>query len=143
MSSSTRAASGKGCPSLKLELTRNGSAPLLARAAIAGFCRDADSSPGTIATVTLLVSEVVTNAVIHPELNPPGKIGLYARLERGAIRVEVTDGGSGFSPTLRSPDPLGGGYGLHILEKTSARWGVEATPHTTVWFEVANDSPSQ
>ena len=122
---------------LKLELERNPDAPSLARAAIVEFCHDSDSSPSTMETVMLLVSEVVTNAVIHPEVEPPGKVALYARLEKEAIRVEVTDEGNGFTPRPGNPTQLGSGFGLYLLEKESARWGVEATPHTTVWFEVA------
>lgn len=137
MSLTTKAQRGGDPPALELELERNGSAPLLARAAIVGFCQDSGVSPDAIPTVTLLVSEVVTNAVVHPELDPPGKIGLYARLERKAIRVEVTDNGHGFTAALPDPGPLGG-YGLFLLDKESTRWGVRAAPHTTVWFEVAN-----
>lgn len=123
---------------VELELERNGTAPLLARAAVAGLCRDAGASSSTIAKVTLLVSEVVTNAVIHPELNPPGKISLCARLQKEAIRVEVVDGGSGFTPPQRGPQAPGGGYGLAILAQGSKRWGVEGGSKTTVWFEVEN-----
>ncbi len=134
----TKATRGADRRCIELELERNGTAPLLARAAIAGLCREAGSSSGTIAKVTLLVSEVVTNAVIHPELNPPGKIGLSARLGKEAIRVEVSDGGSGFTPPQRAPLSPGGGYGLAILAQGSDRWGVEGGPTTTVWFEVEN-----
>lgn len=122
---------------LELELERTVDAPSLARAAIVGFCQDSDSSPSTIATLMLLVSETVTNAVVHPEVTPPGKIGLYARLEKEVIHVEVSDEGSGFTPKARNPSQLGGGFGLYLLEKESARWGVESTPQTKVWFEVA------
>jgi anti-sigma regulatory factor (Ser/Thr protein kinase) len=135
---SLRTATSRGDPStLELELERNVEAPALARAAIVGFCQDSESSPSTIATVMLLVSETVTNAVIHPDVSPPGKIGLYARLDRQVIRVEVTDEGNGFVPRPREPGHLGGGFGLYLLEKESARWGVENAPRTTVWFEVA------
>jgi anti-sigma regulatory factor (Ser/Thr protein kinase) len=123
--------------SLEIELERDVDAPSLARAAIVGFCQDSDSSPNTIATVMLLVSEVVTNAVVHPDVDPPGKIGLHARLDREVIRVEVSDEGGGFESKPRNPGQLGGGFGLYLLEKESARWGVETSPHTKVWFEVA------
>lgn len=122
---------------LELELERNVEAPALARAAIVGFCQDSDSSPSTIATVMLLVSETVTNAVVHPDAKPPGTIALYARLDKEVIRVEVSDDGRGFTPKARTPGQLGGGFGLYLLEKESARWGVESTPQTKVWFEVA------
>jgi anti-sigma regulatory factor (Ser/Thr protein kinase) len=137
MSFSTKASRERDPSTLEIELERNVDAPSLARAAIVGFCQDSESSPSTIATVMLLVSETVTNAVVHPDLAPAGKIGLYARLDKEVIRVEVSDEGRGFTPRPRNPGQLGGGFGLYLLEKESARWGIESTPHTKVWFEVA------
>jgi anti-sigma regulatory factor (Ser/Thr protein kinase) len=90
-----------------------------------------------MATLTLLISEVVTNAVIHPDIDPPGPIGLSARIEQDTIRVEVTDEGPGFNPQPRDPDRLQGGYGLYLVDKEALRWGVERTPKTTVWFELS------
>ena len=80
MTLSTKASEEKDPSTLELELERSVDAPSLARAAIVGFCRDSHSSPSTIASVMLLVSETVTNAVIHPAVKPPGKIGLFALL---------------------------------------------------------------
>lgn len=124
-------------PVLDLELERNTEAPSLARAAISGFCQDRELSPSTLATITLLVSEVVTNAVVHPRVEPPGMVGFHAYCGEAVIRIEVTDPGDGFTPKQRDPARLGGGYGLYLLEKESSGWGVEPTPPTTVWFEVA------
>jgi anti-sigma regulatory factor (Ser/Thr protein kinase) len=121
---------------LKLEFERNPEAPALARAAVIGFSEDRDFSPGTIATVTLLASEIVTNAVIHPQVEPPGRIGFYARLDEDRLRIEVSDSGSGFVPRPRDPSQPEGGYGLYLLEKEATSWGIEQAPHTTVWFEV-------
>jgi anti-sigma regulatory factor (Ser/Thr protein kinase) len=137
---STKAPQDQDPSTLEIELERTVDAPSLARAAIVSFCQDSESSPSTIASLMLLVSETVTNAVIHPKVNPPGKIGLFARRGQEMIRVEVSDEGSGFTPTPRKPGQLGGGFGLYLLDKESARWGVESTPHTTVWFEVATST---
>ena len=122
---------------LKLELERTPEAPALGRAAIIGLTEDRAFSPGTIATLTLLVSEIVTNAVVHPQVDPPGRIGFYARLRQGRLRVEVSDPGDGFVPRPRDPSQPEGGYGLYLLQKEATSWGVERAPHTTVWFEVA------
>lgn len=125
------------CPVLALEFKRNPMAPSLARAAILGFCQDREFSPSTMATITLLVSEIVTNAVIHPDVDPPGMIGFNAHCGEALVRVEVSDQGYGFTPKPRAPDQLEGGYGLYLLDKEALRWGIESAPHTTVWFEVA------
>jgi anti-sigma regulatory factor (Ser/Thr protein kinase) len=122
---------------LELELEQNREAPSLARAAIAGFSENRDIDAATLATLTLLVSEVVTNAVIHPDLEVPGAIRLSARIARGTIRVEVTDDGSGFTPQPRDPERTERGYGLYLLEKQASAWGVDRRSGHTVWFELA------
>jgi anti-sigma regulatory factor (Ser/Thr protein kinase) len=121
---------------LNLDLEPNREAPSLARAAIAGFSEDREMGERTLATLTLLVSEVVTNAVIHPDVEPPADIQLRARIADGVIRVEVTDEGSGFEPTPRDPTRPDRGYGLYLLEQQAMRWGVEQRAGTTVWFEL-------
>jgi anti-sigma regulatory factor (Ser/Thr protein kinase) len=121
---------------LQLELERNDEAAGIARAAITGFSQDKDIPPGSMATLVLLTSEVVTNAVIHPDVDPPGVIGLCARIDQDTVRIEVTDAGSGFTPRPRDPNRLEGGFGLYLVAKESERWGVEQAPQTTVWFEV-------
>ena len=122
---------------LELELEQNREAPSLARAAIAGFSENRDLDAATLATLTLLVSEVVTNAVIHPDVEPPGGIRLSARIAKGQIRVEVTDEGSGFTPQPRDPAKLDRGYGLFLLEHQASAWGVERQAGNTVWFELS------
>jgi anti-sigma regulatory factor (Ser/Thr protein kinase) len=121
---------------LELELEQNREAPSLARAAIAGFSENCDMDAATLATLTLLVSEVVTNAVIHPDAEPPGGIRLAARIASGRIRVEVTDEGSGFTPQPRDPSKSDRGYGLYLLEQQASAWGVERRSGNTVWFEL-------
>jgi anti-sigma regulatory factor (Ser/Thr protein kinase) len=122
---------------LELDLEQNREAPSLARAAIAGFSENRDLDAATQATLTLLVSEVVTNAVIHPDVEPPGAIRLAARIAGGSIRVEVTDEGSGFMPQPRDPAMSDRGYGLYLLEQQAAAWGVERQTGNTVWFELS------
>jgi anti-sigma regulatory factor (Ser/Thr protein kinase) len=121
---------------LELELEQNREAPSRARAAIAGFSENRDLDAATLATLTLLVSEVVTNAVIHPDVEPPGGIQLSARIAEGLIRVEVTDEGSGFTPQPRDPAKSDRGYGLYLLEHQASAWGVERQDGNTVWFEL-------
>ena len=98
---------------------------------------DRDLGETTLATLTLLVSEVVTNAVIHPEVQDRGDIQLRARIAGDVIRVEVTDDGQGFEPRPRDPTRSDRGYGLYLVEKQAERWGVESADGTTVWFELS------
>lgn len=127
-----------GGSALRLDFERTDEAPSLARAAVRGFCEDQQVSAATAATVMLLVSELVTNAVIHPEADLAGMIGLSAWITDATIRIEVSDEGSGFTPQPRDPRRLKG-YGLYLVKSQSNQWGIERTPQTTVWFELEAD----
>ena len=124
---------------LTLVVEQNNSAPALARAAISAFCENRDVPEPVLATVKLLVSEVVTNAVTHPDVKPPANVRLLARLGPDVIRIEVTDDGSGFDPVPRDPARTGSGFGLFLVDKESVRWGVDDIGGNRVWFEVALD----
>lgn len=124
---------------LTLVVEQNNSAPALARAAISAFCENRDVPEPVLATVKLLVSEVVTNAVTHPDVEPPANVRLLARLDPDVLRVEVTDEGSGFDPVPRDPSQAGSGFGLFLVDKEAVRWGVDEIGGNRVWFEVALD----
>jgi signal transduction histidine kinase len=83
----------------------------------------------------VLVTELVTNAVRHAEGGPDDKVVLHLAAAAGLVRVEVCDGGAGFDPAEREPDPTGG-FGLVMLRRLADRWGVDATGGTCVWFEL-------
>ena len=78
----------------------------------------------------LMVSELVTNAVVH------GVGAISLRIDSGAdtVRIEVADEGNvGVAP---SPEPSAhGGWGLRIVEQLSDDWGV-LDGSTKVWFRL-------
>jgi anti-sigma regulatory factor (Ser/Thr protein kinase) len=122
---------------LRISLEQSSHAPALARAAITGFSDGSEIAPSRLATLLLLVSEVVTNAVVHSTARDPSEIVLCAELtDGGGVRVEVTDRGGGFTPVPRDPDRPGGGYGLFLVEREAERWGVDRKGGTRVWFEL-------
>jgi anti-sigma regulatory factor (Ser/Thr protein kinase) len=126
---------------MEIELERNLEAPSLARAAVMGLCEDNQIEGSSCFTLALLVSEVVTNAVVHSEGDRGSPIEMAVALGEKVARVSVGDGGVGFTPVPRDPETHDGvGYGLYLLEKTATRWGVEALEGTCVWFEVGLDS---
>jgi anti-sigma regulatory factor (Ser/Thr protein kinase) len=82
----------------------------------------------------LLVSEVVTNSIRHGGLGP---IELWVSVDPRIVRVEVEDRGPGFEPSLgNGDDERGSGWGLLLVDRLAARWGVVASATTTVWFEL-------
>lgn len=86
---------------------------------------------------TLLVSELVSNAVRHaPKGATPG-VELRLKLEGGRIRVVVSDPGAGFVATPRLPTAAdGAGWGLYLVDRLADRWGVITTDRNEVWFEI-------
>jgi anti-sigma regulatory factor (Ser/Thr protein kinase) len=97
--------------------------------------RAAGSSAADIDTVVLLVSEVVTNAVLHARSD----IRLDVQAGADTVRVEVYDA-SPVEPRVHHFRLTSGtGRGLRMLEQLSRRWGVEPDPARggkVVWFEV-------
>jgi anti-sigma regulatory factor (Ser/Thr protein kinase) len=90
-------------------------------------------APGAAEHARLLLSEVVGNAVRHGEGET---IRVLLEADDGPLRCAVTDEGHGFVPKARDkPSTDEGGWGLHLVEKLSRRWGVrEGSTH--VWFEL-------
>jgi len=87
--------------------------------------------------VQRLVSELVTNAVRHANLDAGDVIGLVVELADHALRVEVHDPGGGFVPSAPSPDPVRpSGWGLYLVAELADRWGVDSDDKTLVWFEL-------
>ncbi|HVE69171.1 MAG TPA: ATP-binding protein [Solirubrobacteraceae bacterium] len=89
-----------------------------------------------VAELRLVVSELVTNAVRHG-LDRGGAVELTVNVTGDVARIDVTDGGEGFRPPQRPPEPADvGGWGLVVVDRLASRWGVESAPSTRVWAEV-------
>lgn len=83
----------------------------------------------------LVVSELVTNAVIHSGLPEEDEIVLKVRVLPRRIRVEVIDRGRGF-PKAPSRTADHHGFGLPIVHQLAERWGTENGSETRVWAEL-------
>lgn len=97
----------------------------------------------------LMVSEAVSNAVLHARPMADGRIGLSFENHDGALRGMVTDGGSWSSTAsggrswsaAEAERAASAGarlhhYGLSIIDTLSSRWGVTVDGVTNIWFEV-------
>jgi anti-sigma regulatory factor (Ser/Thr protein kinase) len=127
-----------------MTLERDPQAPSLARAAVTGFSKKRKMSEESLSTLALLVSELVSNAVVHSDAPARSDIYLCARLVGpDAVRVEVTDQGSGFTAVPRDPERVEGGYGLYLVDSQATKWGIDRGSGTCVWFELADGDSGQ
>jgi diguanylate cyclase (GGDEF)-like protein/PAS domain S-box-containing protein len=82
----------------------------------------------------LLVSEIVTNAVLH---TPAPTIDIEAWILRGGLDVVVWDGGSGFDATPRvAGHDDGTGWGLIFVDMLSEAWATGGAGSPWVWFHL-------
>ena len=127
-----------------LTLSSDVRAPASARAYVAE--RAVALPPQTVGHALILVSELVTNAVLHGQ----PVITVAVELDPTGITVTVHDGGSTLParnaalPDLRAP----GGRGLPILNALASEWGVRtdsAVPGKDVWFRLrsGSDDPAE
>jgi anti-sigma regulatory factor (Ser/Thr protein kinase) len=120
---------------LERQLAVSPEAAAEARHALDGL---ADAIPDSrMRDVRLLISELVTNAVRHANLDAGDAIDLVIDVAEGMLRVEVHDPGGGFVPSTPSPDPARpSGWGLYLVAELADRWGVDSDERTRVWFEL-------
>lgn len=127
---------------LRLMMRCDSSAPRLAREAL----RTVAAIDLVRADAILVVSELVTNAVMHAACEPGEKIELVVEMRPNAVRLAITDRGrSDKAPTVRGPEYRGpGGLGLRIVQTLARSWGFEQRIGTLVWAELSlESSPKQ
>ena len=101
------------------------------------MCRALKTTPEVVDVARVLVSELVTNAVIHGHSSPRLDVGTGAR---GALYVGVGDDDSRYPVVQDGDDDSLNGRGLRLLESLASRWGVRPDPPgKVVWFELDGD----
>jgi len=107
-------------------------APCEARRFVVDWLSGIGSSADVARDVALVVSELVTNAVVHAG----SARRVVARAGDGRLRVEVHDGAVE-PPVQRAPDAAFHGYGLQIVGAVAETWGWEPSPGGKyVWAEL-------
>ena len=123
-----------GGPGMSVRLDPGPTAAAEARAALALL--DGRIDRDALDDIRLLVSELVTNCVRHSHMGGQ-PVDLTVTSAGDTVRVEVTDGGAGFEPRPRTKaSDEAGGWGLHLVDRIAARWGVDTGRGTRVWFEL-------
>ncbi|ONH60983.1 serine/threonine protein phosphatase [Frankia sp. CcI49] len=122
-------------PLIQLALPAVAASAGQARTSVRAALHDAGIS--SLDDAILLVSEVVTNAVLHARSD----LVLRATLEPGRLRISVEDreGSALPRPGDESTDQIDAehGWGLLLVEALAQAWGVETTPDgKRVWFEM-------
>ncbi len=87
--------------------------------------------------VTLVVSELVTNAIRHGRPPDEQDITLTLCVTDKGVCGEVCDHGKGTPRRVAADDDTEGGRGLAIVDMLAADWGVTDLPDgKRVWFKL-------
>jgi anti-sigma regulatory factor (Ser/Thr protein kinase) len=93
----------------------------------------------------LVMSELVSNSVRHSGAPAGAGVVLRVRAGHGGFWLEVEDPGrDGVVAQHAANEQSGGGFGLHIVQALSERWGIEraAEGGTRVWAQLSDTAPS-
>jgi anti-sigma regulatory factor (Ser/Thr protein kinase) len=96
-------------------------------------------APTTVSDVGLVVSELVTNSVLHADVGPRGTLIVQLITLDDRLRISVIDPGSRLVPRLLPRDhERVGGAGLLIVDELSEAWGVarDGIAGTRVWCDI-------
>ncbi|WP_414721117.1 ATP-binding protein [Streptomyces sp.] len=89
-------------------------------------------------TVVLVVSELVTNAVVH---TASARVVCELREGHDRLRIAVHDEGGPAGPRIRDCGAEERGRGLLLVDAVCSAWGADPTGHGTgrvVWAELAH-----
>jgi anti-anti-sigma factor len=123
----------------ELELPRDPHSPARARGVVRECLAGREQSH--VATIVLLTSELVTNAVVHPRGVGDTPIGLRLTVYGDRVRVEVEDHGEGFDRVPPLAPGAERGRGLFLVDQFSDRWGsgrvqTDGGRRFRAWFEL-------
>jgi anti-sigma regulatory factor (Ser/Thr protein kinase) len=120
----------------EFEIAGGPRAPLSARAKLSETFVDRLGGP-VVDNMRLLVSELVTNCVVHGGAGGAGRITVRTAVGAESVRTEVCHDGPAFTAPTHDPDLTSpGGLGLFLVEQMSHSWGIDEATETCVWFEL-------
>ena len=122
---------------LRLEFSSVSENESFARYAVSAFAAQLDPTLSELADIRTVVSEAVTNAIIHGYRGPDGKVTVTVKLsEDGKITIKVKDKGVGITDIEQAMQPLytsddsgeRGGMGFAIMRSFTDRLNVKSKP---------------
>src|SRR5438034_7250452 len=94
--------------------------------------------PAVLMDLRVIVSEFVTNSVRHSGQPDGDPVTVRILCTEDLVRIEVEDGGPGFTPMFPRPDPeRSSRWGLYLVDRLSDRWGTGPSGHA--WAEIDLD----
>jgi anti-sigma regulatory factor (Ser/Thr protein kinase) len=131
-------------PLLSVRLHGGPGAPGAARrsllSALQGQLAGDRQSDAAQSDAALVVSELVTNSVLHASVGADQTLTLEVTSLSDRLRITVADPGSRLDPRLQPHDlESAGGLGLFLVDKLAMAWGAERDDlgSTAVWCELA------
>ena len=109
----------------------------VARSAVLAFCAQLDPAASQLADVKCVVSEAVTNSIVHGYRDTVGEIYITVSIyESGNVRIEIKDKGVGIEDVSRARQPLfttdaageRSGMGFTVMESFTDRIRVTSKP---------------
>jgi anti-sigma regulatory factor (Ser/Thr protein kinase) len=114
----------------------------VARRRLIGDLSEAGVFEATACDASLVLSELISNALRHATPLPGSLVRVAWWLDDDCLELAVSDGGGPTVPVVnQSGHSAIGGRGLSIVDRLALRWGVCSPPdgggETTVWAELA------
>jgi len=120
----------------RLDLAHDATAPRLARRFLGTVLQGWGAEDDIVDRSQLLVSELVSNAVLHGT----GPVELHITETDpalGVYRIEVSNAGHGVPAMRRTNNEELSGRGLQLVDSLAREWGSNNIDgHTRVWFDV-------
>jgi anti-sigma regulatory factor (Ser/Thr protein kinase) len=110
------------------------------------FAYECVEGRGNTNTIKLVVSELVTNAILHSDSGKPdGWFVLDVLVYPTKVQIRVHDLGGPKEPTrVEATETAKRGRGLMLVDALSIAWGVEGDAATrTVWADIGINPRSQ
>ena len=100
--------------------------------------RGLELEPEALSAVTVVAHELVANSIRHSDLAEEEHIEIEVRCQGSYVRIDVRDGGTGFTAPEQSTET---GRGFPMVQALSRHFGISRNGQTQAWAEVELPEP--